>query len=240
MILAAGLGTRLRPLTDRMPKALVAVGGTPLLDLNIRRLMDFGYSHFVVNVHHFASQILEHVARQDYAPLVRFSDESRQLLETGGGLKQAAPLFDDESPILIHNVDILDNVDYEAFAREHHADEDAVLLVSRRQSKRYLLFDAGMRLMGWTRVDTGEVKSPYPWLREAKISVDEHLQVTSLTSHLSTLTSPHSPLCLRFQRHPLVLAPLVSADGPLPRAFQHHRLLPLGVSSLAHRRTREG
>ena len=76
MILAAGLGTRLKPLTDIMPKALVPVGGTPLLDRNIRRLMDSGYTRFVVNVHHFAQQILDYVAQQDYAPLVRFSDET--------------------------------------------------------------------------------------------------------------------------------------------------------------------
>ena len=97
--------------------------------------------------------------------MVHISDETEQLLETGGALKKAAPLFDDETPILIHNVDILDNVDYDWFARQHEPDEDAVLLVSRRKTKRYLIFDNAMRLMGWTNVETGEVKSPYPWLR---------------------------------------------------------------------------
>lgn len=165
MILAAGLGTRLKPLTDTMPKALVPVGGVPLLDHNIRKLQSQGYGRFVVNVHHFSQQIVDHVARQDYAPMVHISDETEQLLETGGALKKAAPLFDDETPILIHNVDILDNVDYDWFARQHEPDEDAVLLVSRRKTKRYLIFDNAMRLMGWTNVETGEVKSPYPWLR---------------------------------------------------------------------------
>ena len=189
MILAAGLGTRLRPLTDTMPKALVEVGGTPLLDLNIRRLMSFGYERFVVNVHHFPQQIIDHVAGWEYAPLVRFSDESGRLLETGGGLRKAAPLFSDDSPILLHNVDILDNVDYGWFSRQHQADEDAVLLVSRRKTKRYLLFDSAMRLMGWTNVETGEVKSPFPWLRESDFTVNDDLQVIPLTSHLSPLTS---------------------------------------------------
>lgn len=178
MIFAAGLGTRLKPLTDRMPKALVPVGGTPLLDLNIRRLRAAGYHRFVVNIHHFAQQIVDHVARQDYAPLVSFSDETSQLLETGGGLKKAAPLFCDDAPVLIHNVDILDNLDYEWFSRQHCDDEDAVLLVSRRKTKRYLLFDSALRLMGWKNVETGEVKSPFPWLRSAELTVDDQLRVT--------------------------------------------------------------
>lgn len=189
MILAAGLGTRLKPLTDTMPKALVPVGGTPLLDRNIRRLMDFGYTRFVVNVHHFAQQILDFVAQQDYAPLVRFSDETEQLLETGGGLKHAQDLFDPDEPILIHNVDILDNVDFDWFRRQHQPDEDAVLLVSRRNSKRYLLFDSAMRLMGWKNIETGEVKSPFQWLREADFTIDDNLKVVLLAARPSSLIS---------------------------------------------------
>ena len=189
MILAAGLDTRLKPLTDTMPKALVPVGGTPLLDRNIRRLMDFGYTRFVVNVHHFAQQILDFVAQQDYAPLVRFSDETEQLLETGGGLKHAQDLFDPDEPILIHNVDILDNVDFDWFRRQHQPDEDAVLLVSRRNSKRYLLFDSAMRLMGWKNIETGEVKSPFQWLREADFTIDGNLKVVPLAARPSSLIS---------------------------------------------------
>lgn len=170
MILAAGLGTRLKPLTDSMPKALVPVGDRPLLDLNIRKLQAQGYDRFVVNIHHFAQQIVDYVAQQDYAPLVHFSDETEALLETGGGLKKAAPLFADDEPILIHNVDILDNVDYNWFSRQHQEDEDAVLLVSRRKTKRYLLFDNAMRLMGWKNIETGEIKSPYEYIRRTGLS----------------------------------------------------------------------
>lgn len=170
MIFAAGLGTRLKPLTDTMPKALVPVGGRPLLDINIRRLMAQGYDRFVVNIHHFAQQIVDYVNEQDYAPLVHFSDESAQLLETGGGLKKAASLFRDDQPILIHNVDILDNVNYDWFARQHQTDEDAVLLVSRRKTKRYLLFDNAMHLMGWKNIETGEIKSPYEYVRRTGLS----------------------------------------------------------------------
>ena len=171
MIFAAGLGTRLKPLTDTMPKALVPVGGRPLLDIVVSRLLATGlYDRFIINVHHFPRQIIDYVCTRDYASLVVFSDESSELLETGGGLKKAAPLFTTEEPVLIHNVDILDNVNYDWFSRQHQADEDAVLLVSRRKTKRYLLFDNAMRLMGWINIETGEVKSPFPWLREAEIT----------------------------------------------------------------------
>ena len=170
MILAAGLGTRLKPLTDTMPKALVPVSGRPLLDINIRRLMEQGYDRFVVNIHHFAQQIIDFVKEQDYAPLVHFSDETDQLLETGGGLKKAQGLFRDDQPILIHNVDILDNVNYDWFARQHQPDEDAVLLVSQRKTKRYLLFDNAMHLMGWKNIETGEIKSPYEYVRRTGLS----------------------------------------------------------------------
>ncbi len=216
MILAAGLGTRLKPLTDTMPKALVPVGGTPLLDLNIHRLMDQGYDRFVVNIHHFAQQIIDHVAQQDYAPMVQFSDETAELLETGGGLKKAQHLFHDDAPILIHNVDILDNVDYDWFSRQHLPEEDAVLLVSKRQTKRYLLFDNAMRLMGWMNRETGEVKSPFPWLREAELTIDDDLQVKERSSfnvqlHAFAFSGIHSfsprlfPLMERFpERFPII------------------------------------
>ena len=124
----------------------------------------------MVNVHHFAQQIKDYVSIRDYAPLVEFSDETALLLETGGGLKKAAPLFEDDSPILIHNVDILDNVDYDWFSRQHLPEEDAVLLVSKRKTKRYLLFDNAMRLMGWKNIETGEIKSPYEYVRRTGLS----------------------------------------------------------------------
>lgn len=170
MILAAGLGTRLKPLTDTMPKALVKVGGQPLITHIINRLMGFGYDRFVVNVHHFAQDIENYVRIQDYGQFVQFSDERAQLLETGGGLKAAALLFDEDAPILIHNVDILDNVDYDWFASQHQENEGAVLLVSRRQTKRYLLFDSAMRLMGWKNIETGEIRSPYEYIRRTGLS----------------------------------------------------------------------
>lgn len=173
MIFAAGMGTRLKPLTDTMPKALVTVGGQPLIRRVIARLKEAGATRIVVNVHHFANQIVSYLHDNDnFGTDIRISDETAQLLETGGGIKKAAPLFNADEPILIHNVDILSNVDlaklYTFAAVEEEGKADAVVLVSNRVTKRYLLFDDDMNLVGWTNVETGEVKSPYPHLDVAK------------------------------------------------------------------------
>lgn len=165
-VLAAGLGTRLRPLTDRMPKALVPVGGVPLLEQLLIRLRDAGYDDIVVNVHHFADMIEDFLKEKDNFGLkIRLSDERDLLRETGGALRHAAPLLADaaDGHFLVHNVDILSDLDLNWFdslfgeGGEHLAD----LLVSDRQTSRYLLFDDSMRLVGWTNVSTGEVRSPY-------------------------------------------------------------------------------
>ena len=165
MIFAAGLGTRLKPLTDTMPKALVRVGGQPLLWHVVMKLKAAGFERIVVNVHHFAQQIIDYLKENDNFGLdIRISDESDGLLETGGGIKKALPLFDQESPVLIHNVDILSNVNlsslYELAASTAAADAaiDALLLVSQRKTKRYLLFDDELILKGWINIETGEVK----------------------------------------------------------------------------------
>lgn len=155
MIFAAGLGTRLKPLTDTMPKALVPVDGRPLLQYVLDKLHFAGITNVVVNVHHFADQIKDYLQDKD----IKISDESDMLLETGGGLKKAQPLFDDAESILIHNVDILSNLDINALWEQHKS--DATLVVSWRKTKRYLLFNDDMRLVGWTNIETGEVKSPY-------------------------------------------------------------------------------
>ena len=183
MIFAAGLGTRLKPLTDRIPKALVRVGGEPLLKRVIFQLKDAGFTRIVVNVHHFSSQIIDYLRDNDnFGMDIRISDETDKLLETGGGIRKAWPLFDAHEPVLIHNVDILSNVDLGKFyqietkdlteePQEASPEEKplaARLLVSERKTKRYLLFDDSMRLVGWTNIETGEVKSPYPHLDPAK------------------------------------------------------------------------
>lgn len=155
MIFAAGLGTRLKPLTDTMPKALVRVGGQPLLWHVVMKLRAAGFQRVVVNVHHFAQQIVDYLKANDYFGLdIRISDETGGLLETGGGIKKAQSLFDTSSPILIHNVDILSNLNLQAV----YEAGQSVLVVSQRQTKRYLQFDDDLRLIGWKNVETGQVK----------------------------------------------------------------------------------
>ena len=163
MIFAAGLGTRLRPLTDTMPKALVPVGGYPLLYHVITKLKAAAYTELVINVHHFAGQIREYLATHDFGLPIAISDESEELLETGGGIAHAKELLlPTDEPFLIHNVDILSNLDIPWFRSQTRPEALSTLLVSERESSRYLLFDDEMRLAGWTNVATGEVRSPYP------------------------------------------------------------------------------
>ena len=168
LIFAAGLGTRLKPLTDNRPKALVEVKGEPLLAHVLHKLARSGYTEVVINVHHFGEQIIDYVARHPIEGMtIRISDERNELLDTGGGIRQAGNLFtNDGRPFLIHNVDIFSNLDLKEFYTAHPATEGATLLVSERKTSRYLLFrPTDNRLVGWTNVQTGEVKSPYPNLR---------------------------------------------------------------------------
>lgn len=167
-IFAAGLGTRLKPLTDTMPKALVPVVGKPLLEHLILKMKRAGFDEIVVNVHHFAAQIIDFLAQnQNFGLRIHISDERGALLETGGGIKHAAHFFQTNEPILVHNVDILSNVDLTHLYNVHEADALATLLVSERQSSRYLLFGEQMQLMGWTNVQTSAVKTPYEALNLA-------------------------------------------------------------------------
>ena len=167
MIFAAGLGTRLAPLTNNTPKALVDLNGKPLLWHVTKKLVKEGFNQIVINVHHFAQQIKDYVNTEEFLNLVgdtviKISDESQELLNTGGGLRFASSLLFDKSvtPVLIHNVDIISNGNL-SLLYDSIQDADALLLVSKRQTSRYLLFDNKMRLVGWTNLSTGEVKSPY-------------------------------------------------------------------------------
>ena len=158
MIFAAGLGTRLKPLTDHMPKALVPVAGKPMLEHVIEKLKASGFNEIVINVHHFADQIVDFLkANNNFGIQIRISDETEELLDTGGGIKKAAPYFDE--PFLVHNADILSNVDLKAMYEFHlKSKNDATLLVSPRKTVRYLLFDEENRLQGWVNKDTLQTK----------------------------------------------------------------------------------
>lgn len=166
MIFAAGLGTRLKPITDSMPKALVPVEGKALLERVMRKLMDAGADSFVVNVHHFPDQIKDFLAANDnFGAKVAVSDEQPDVLETGGGILNARNLIreaGDEDGFLVHNVDILSNLDVRSFVSQVRPEALATLLVSDRQTQRYFLFNDEMRLVGWTNIATGEVRSPFP------------------------------------------------------------------------------
>ena len=169
-IFAAGLGTRLKPLTDTMPKALVPVGGKPLLAHVIEKLKAAGCKKIVINIHHFGDMIIDYVKSQNsFGVEILFSDEREMLLETGGAIKHAVDLLGDE-PFLIHNVDILSNVDLKALISAHsESDSAATLLVSKRNSSRALLFNSEGNLTAWTNKNTGEVKTPYENVEIARL-----------------------------------------------------------------------
>jgi NDP-sugar pyrophosphorylase family protein len=154
MILAAGLGTRLRPLTNDRPKALVTVAGRTLLEIALRRLRAFGVRDVIVNAHHFAGMIVEYLqANQNFGMRIEVSREE-SLLDTGGGLKHAAPFFLDstgnlDEPFILHNVDVLSAIDLGRMAR-FHTEQNALatLAVQHRETSRYLLFDGQGELCG--------------------------------------------------------------------------------------------
>ena len=158
MIFAAGLGTRLKPLTDHMPKALVPVAGKPMLEHVILKLIASGFDEIVINVHHFAEQIIDFLKeKNNFGIKIWISDETEELLDTGGGIKKASSLLNE--PFLVHNADILSNVDLKALYDFHIASEnDATLLVSPRKTVRYLLFNQTNRLCGWINKDTLQTK----------------------------------------------------------------------------------
>ena len=150
MIFAAGLGTRLRPLTSDRPKALVEIGGRTLLEITLRRLQEVGVDEVIVNAHHFADQIADFLDSHDFGIPIQISREDI-LLDTGGGLKKAADFFlrPPASPFLVHNVDVLSNIDLGRMVQSHAGSGAlAVLAVQDRRSSRHLLFDQQLRLCG--------------------------------------------------------------------------------------------
>lgn len=163
MIFAAGLGTRLGDLTRVKPKALVEVGGEPMLKRVILKLKDAGIDYMVVNIHHHAAAIKQYLeANNNFGVTIRISDESDCLLDTGGGLLKARHLLDGNEPILLHNADILTDFDIRRMEEDHLASSATVtLLVADRSTSRYLLFDDDMRMRGWENLKTGEIRSPF-------------------------------------------------------------------------------
>ncbi len=170
MIFAAGLGTRLKPLTDTLPKALVPLAGKTLLQWQIEKLKAAGIRDIVVNIHHFPDMIINYLKDNDnFGCNIHVSDERDMLLETGGGLRKAEEKFrslgvqefrSSNEGILICNVDILSNIDIPTLLQAYNSNEMGVVVVSERETQRYLLFNDENRLCGWTNIATGEVRGP--------------------------------------------------------------------------------
>lgn len=160
MILAAGLGTRLQPLTDNLPKALVKIHDKTLLEIAINNLTKNGFDKIIINVHHFAEQVINFIEQNNFSAEITISDERGKLLDTGGGLKKASWFFNDSKPFLLYNVDIISNLNlqtlYEANIKSNSI---ATLTVRKRESSRYLLFNSGNILCGWKNTKTGELIS---------------------------------------------------------------------------------
>ena len=159
MILAAGLGTRLQSLTQNKPKALVELNGKPLLQHCIENLIANDFHHIVINVHHFGEQIIDFINQHHFDADIEISDERDLLMDTGGGIVKASPLFKDSKAVLIHNVDIISNVNFKALGQQFlKSGDDAWLLTQERETKRKLLFDNENQLVGWTNKAEGQFK----------------------------------------------------------------------------------
>lgn len=163
MILAAGLGTRLKPLTDSMPKALVPLAGKPLLYYTIKKLISEGVSQIIINVHHFHELVIDYVIREKNFDInIVFSMEDT-LLDTGGGLKKASLFFDDGQPFVVHNVDVFSEIDLRKMITYHQQNKSlATLAVRQRKTSRYLLFNQENQSVGWQSLDTGKTEMTKP------------------------------------------------------------------------------
>ena len=160
LIFAAGLGTRLRPLTDDRPKAMVEIAGKPMLQHVIERLAAAGFDDITINIHHYGQMIIDFLEKNgNFGLNLHISDERGMLLDTGGGILKARQWLDGDEPFLVHNTDIISTLDLKAFY-DYHVEHDALatILVKERKTQRYFLFDENDRLCGWTNKATGEVK----------------------------------------------------------------------------------
>ncbi len=160
LIFAAGLGTRLRPLTDDRPKAMVEIAGKPMLQHVIERVAAAGFDDIAINIHHYGQMIIDFLEEHNNFGLnIHISDERGLLLDTGGGILKARQWLDGDEPFLVHNTAIISSLDLKAFY-DYHVEHDALatILVKERQTQRYFLFNDEDRLCGWINKATGEIK----------------------------------------------------------------------------------
>jgi len=239
MILAAGLGTRLRPLTNDRPKALVEINGRTLLEITISRLRAFGVTEVIINVHHFAGMVESYLkARNNFGMRIEISREDDLLLDTGGGLKKAAWFFLEDSdrhnstksdePFLLHNVDVISNIDLAAMLQFHNEHQAlATLAVQSRESGRQLLFNDQLQLSG-RRISGEDTLIPIP--PPANIPPPH-----TITSPPHTVISPsHSVISseARNLSSPSFHSPLATRHSPLPQSKEPSPLLPLAFSGI--------
>jgi NDP-sugar pyrophosphorylase family protein len=264
MILAAGLGTRLRPLTDTRPKALVEINGRTLLEITLTRLRAFGVTEAIINVHHFADMVVQYLkSKNNFGMRLEISREDDQLLDTGGGLKKAAWFFEENSslpssspsasaasdePFLLHNVDVISAIDLAAmlqFHKENHA--LATLAVQSRQSGRQLLFNdqlqlTGRRISGQDSVILSGAKNPGTHVSQP---ANHETSKSSSRSPLATSRSPLPPSPTSSSLHPLAfsgihiisprLLPQLTETGPFSIIDSYLRLSSQGQKILAFR-----
>ena len=163
MLFAAGLGTRLFPLTADKPKAMVELNGKPLIYYAIEKLKKSGVDQIVVNVHHFADVLIHYLKNTDFGISIQISDEREQLLDTGGGLFQARSFFEGNEPFIAYNVDVISTVDLSKVYHYHIQNKPlATLVVRERETSRYFRFDANKQLIGWENTTTGELIEARP------------------------------------------------------------------------------
>jgi NDP-sugar pyrophosphorylase family protein len=162
MVLAAGLGTRLYPITAYKPKALIEVKGIPLLEIIIKKLKQNGFNEIIINVHHHAEQIISFIKKKkNFNIQIAISDETEKLLGTGGGIKKASWFLKGKEPFLVHNVDIVSNIDLRKLYGTHkNSDALVTLAVQHRNTDRYLLFDSKNNLKDWETTQMNKVNTP--------------------------------------------------------------------------------
>ena len=214
MILAAGLGTRLKPFTDKHPKALAIVNNKTILQRNIEYLASFGIKDILINVHHFADQLIDFVkSNNSFGSKISFSDEREEVLETGGGIKKASWFFEKESgPFIVMNVDVLTDMNLNSMVSQHQLNQPlATLAVSSRQTSRYFLFDESNSLCGWKNIKTGEKKISRPCPK----------YIEKAFSGIHTISPEIFPLIKMEGKFSMVNVYLELAKANIIKAFDH-------------------
>jgi mannose-1-phosphate guanylyltransferase len=240
MILAAGLGTRLRPVTDNRPKALVEVAGRTLLEITLVRLRSFGICEVIINVHHFADMVIDYLkANQNFGMRIEVSRED-VLLDTGGGLKKATWFFlkdskDLDEPFILHNVDVISTIDFARVVQSHKTNRAlATLAVQDRASNRYLLFDEHLRLCG-RRSAAAAQPSPSRHAEKAPNTViaSEARDLLFMNDQQESRAQP-----LAFSGIHIIsprLLPMLTEDGAFSIITSYLRLAAQGESIMAFR-----